>query len=94
MVQVLHISNGNTINNKLQSKDSRVEKLLQIRRSGLSDEALVDEIYLTCFSRYPTPEKRKQLVQFLPPVNSDEERATIEDLFWGLLSTREFLFNH
>ncbi|PQO25716.1 S-layer protein [Blastopirellula marina] len=94
MVQVLHISNGNTINNKLQSKDSRVEKLFQLRRNGLSDEALVDEIYLTCFSRYPTPEKRQQLVQFLPPVNSAEERATIEDLFWGLLSTREFLFNH
>lgn len=94
MVQVLHISNGNTINNKLQSKESRAEKLLQLRRSGLSDEALVDEIYLTCFSRYPTPDRRRQLVQFLPPVNSDEERATIEDLFWGLLSTREFLFNH
>ncbi len=94
MVQVMHISNGNTINDKLQSKESRVEKLLQLRRNGLSDEALVDEIYLTCFSRYPTPEKRRQLVQFLPPVNSDEERATIEDLFWGLLSTREFLFNH
>lgn len=94
MVQVLHISNGNTINDKLQSKDSRVEKLLQLRRNGLSDEALVDEIYLTCFSRYPTPDKRRELVQFLPPVNSDEERATIEDLFWGLLSTREFLFNH
>lgn len=94
MVQVMHISNGNTINQKLQSKDSRVEKLLQLRRSGLSDEAIVDEIYMTCFSRYPTPEKRRQLVQFLPPVNSAEERATIEDLFWGLMSTREFLFNH
>jgi len=94
MVQVMHISNGSTINEKLNSKESRVEKLLQLRRNGLSDDAIVDEIYMTCFSRYPSAEKRRELVQFLPPVNSPEERATIEDLFWGLMSTREFLFNH
>ncbi|MBA2115380.1 DUF1549 domain-containing protein [Bremerella alba] len=94
MVQVLHISNGNTINDKLRSQASRVEKLLQLRRSGLSDEAIIDEIYLICFSRYPYAERRRELVQFLPPINSPEERSTIEDMFWGLMSTREFLFNH
>lgn len=94
MVQVLHISNGNTINEKLESASSRVETLLQLRHNGLSDEALVDEIYLTCFSRFPTPEKREELLKFLTPVGSADERATIEDIFWGLMSTREFLFNH
>ncbi|PQO40530.1 DUF1553 domain-containing protein [Bremerella cremea] len=94
MVQVLHISNGNTINEKLESASSRVETLLQLRHNGLSDEALVDEIYLTCFSRFPTAEKREELLKFLTPVGSADERATIEDIFWGLMSTREFLFNH
>ena len=28
MVQVLHISNGDTLNNKLQSKEGRVQKLM------------------------------------------------------------------
>ncbi len=94
MVQVLHISNGNTINEKLKSKQSQVETLLQLRRNGLSDDAIVDEIYLACFSRYPTPDERKELVQFLPPRDASDERETIEDIFWGLMSTREFLFNH
>ncbi|RCS53995.1 DUF1553 domain-containing protein [Bremerella cremea] len=94
MVQVLHISNGNTINEKLESPESRVETLLQLRHNGQSDEAIVDEIYLSCFSRYPTAEKRKELLQFLTPVGSADERASLEDLFWGLMSTREFLFNH
>lgn len=94
MVQVLHISNGNTINEKLESASSRVETLLQLRHNGLSDEALIDEIYLTCFSRFPTAEKREELLKFLTPVGSADERATIEDIFWGLMSTREFLFNH
>lgn len=94
MVQVLHISNGNTINEKLASSQSRVEPLLQLRHQGLSDEALIDEIYLTCFSRYPSREKREALVQLLPAVGANDERATLEDIFWGLMSSREFLFNH
>lgn len=94
MVQVLHLSNGNTINDKLKSKDSQVETLLQLRHNGLSDQSLVDEIYLACFSRFPVAEKRNELVAFLPPIDSKDERATIEDLFWGLMSSREFLFNH
>ncbi|WP_233216267.1 DUF1549 domain-containing protein [Blastopirellula marina] len=94
MVQVLHISNGNTINEKLESPTSRVETLLQLRHNGLSDEAIVDEIYLNCFSRYPTAEKREELIKFLTPVGAADERSTLEDIFWGLMSTREFLFNH
>jgi len=94
MVQVLHISNGNTINDKLKSKESRVETLLQLRHVGLSDQSLLDEIYLTCLSRFPTPDERKQLVEMLPELGAKDERAVIEDLFWGLMSTREFLFNH
>ncbi|GAA4421620.1 DUF1549 domain-containing protein [Bremerella cremea] len=94
MVQVLHISNGDTINDKLKNPASRAESLWRLRRQGLSDEALIDEIYLSCFSRFPSPEKRRALVAMLPPVDSPDERATIEDLFWGLMSSREFLFNH
>lgn len=94
MVQVLHISNGDTINDKLRSPESRVEMLYQLRQTGASDQAIIDEVYLSCLSRYPSPTERDQLAAILPPVGSDDERATLEDLFWGLMSTREFLFNH
>ena len=94
MVQVLHLSNGNTINQKLQADGSRAETLLQLRRSGMSDEALLDEIYLACLSRFPTESERNKLLDMLPDIGTGDEREVIEDIFWSILSSREFLFNH
>ncbi|MCA9076136.1 MAG: DUF1553 domain-containing protein [Planctomycetaceae bacterium] len=94
MVQVLHLSNGDTINQKLQADSSRAEKLLQLRRSGMSDEALLDEIYLACLSRFPTETERTELLDMLPDTGTGDEREVIEDIFWSILSSREFLFNH
>jgi hypothetical protein len=93
-VQVLHISNGNTLNEKLKAPGNRVEKLMNLRRQGMSGAAMVDELYLISLSRYPTTTERDRLVAMLPPPASGDERAVVEDLLWGLLSSREFLFNH
>ena len=94
MVQVLHISNGNTVNEKLKSPDSRVETLLAMRRAGMSDDALLDRIYAVCLCRFPTAAERTELREQLPEVGTSEERQHIEDLLWAVLSSREFIFNH
>jgi hypothetical protein len=94
MVQVLHISNGATINEKLQAAGNRVEGLLKLRHAGLSDNALLDEIYLTALTRFPTPAEREKLLAQLPEKGSSEERVILEDLVWAILSSREFIFNH
>lgn len=94
MVQVLHISNGNTINEKLQAPGNRVEGLLKLRQAGLSDHALLDEMYLTTLTRFPTPEEREKLLAQLPEKGGAEERVILEDLLWAILSSREFIFNH
>jgi len=94
MVQVLHLSNGATLNEKLHAPGNRLEKLIKLRREGMSSAALVDEIYLACLSRYPTETERQQLLALLPPPGSNTEVEIVEDVFWGLMSTREFLFNH
>jgi hypothetical protein len=94
MVQVLHISNGDTINEKLAAKGNRLDKLLEQRAKGMTDDQLLDEIYLTCLARYPTDEERTQLVSLLPAASQLDERVVLEDVFWGILSSREFLFNH
>src|SRR5207245_1924897 len=85
IVQVLHISNGNTLNEKLKAPGNRLEKLLNLRRGGMSDEAMVDEIYLNCLARYPTDEERGPLLSLLPEPGSEDERQVLEDVFWGLL---------
>jgi hypothetical protein len=94
VVQVMHISNGTTLNEKLGAKGNRVDTLISLRRQGMSDAALIDEAYLLCLARYPTGPEREKLLALLPPPGDKEERPVVEDLFWGLMSSREFLFNH
>tara|TARA_R110002072_G_scaffold179059_1_gene335047 strand:+ start:100500 stop:102935 length:2436 start_codon:yes stop_codon:yes gene_type:complete len=94
MVQVLHVANGDTINGKLKEKENRVSKLLA---AGHSSADLTDEIFLYALSRFPTEEEKSRIVELLsqtPDENTTEKRLVVEDIFWSLLSTREFLFNH
>ena len=94
MVQVLHLSNGVTLNEKLHAPGNRLDKLLRLRREGMSSAAVVDEIYLACLARFPTESERQKLLALLPPQGASNEAEVLEDVFWGLMSSREFLFNH
>ncbi|HWB12258.1 MAG TPA: DUF1549 and DUF1553 domain-containing protein [Pirellulales bacterium] len=90
MVQVLHISNGNSLNDKLQAKGNHLEHLLA---AGAPDDKLIEEAYLSAFSRLPTDEEKSRLVAVLAEPGQDK-RQVLEDLYWSVLSSREFLFNH
>jgi hypothetical protein len=45
-------------------------------------------------SRRPTDAERKTLVDLLAAVPAEEKRAAVEDLWWSLMTSREFLFRH
>ncbi|WP_422928973.1 DUF1549 domain-containing protein [Singulisphaera sp. PoT] len=94
MVQVLHLSNGATLNEKLRAPGNRLARLLKLRQEGMSGSALIDEIYLSCLSRYPTEAEREHLLALLPRPGDKPEGEVVEDFYWGLMSSREFLFNH
>ncbi|TWT55394.1 Bacterial Ig-like domain (group 2) [Thalassoglobus neptunius] len=94
MVQVLHMSNGSTINEKLQMAESQVQKLHAQLQNGMSIDSLIDNVYLRCLSRYPKPQERSAFVAIFQEAPPKEQRAVIEDLFWALLTSREFVFNH
>ena len=91
VVQVLHLSNGDTINEKLARQGNRIDELLELE---LSNDALVRKAYLIALAREPTTKERHQLSELLAQAGDDEKRKALEDLFWGLLSSREFMFNH
>ncbi|MBI1313228.1 DUF1553 domain-containing protein [bacterium] len=94
MVQVLHIANGDTINSKLSAKDNRLTALLA---SEKSDEEVVDEVFRLCLARKPTEKERNETVAVLnaiPDSDAEQKRIVLEDVFWSVMSTREFLFNH
>ena len=62
IVQVLHISNGNTINEKLKVRENRLGKLLDVE---LSDSQLIEHAYLCALARYPSDAEKQRLLKLL-----------------------------
>ena len=91
VVQVLQISNGEVVNQKLAADKSVVAKQLD---GELDMAAIIDQAYLAALSREPTAEEKKQLLAIFAEVPQGERRTAIEDLYWGIMSSREFLFQH
>ncbi|HEY0982736.1 DUF1549 domain-containing protein [Schlesneria sp.] len=91
MTQVLHLLNGKTIQEKLESTEGRVAQILE---SSLSNDKIVETVYLAALSRYPTNLERQELVQAFADAGAQERRAVVEDLFWSVLTSKEFLFQH
>ncbi len=87
--QALHILVGSTYLRKLSQEGGRLDALL---KRGVSDEAVIDELYLATLSRFPSEDERQRLTAL---VQSHLERAeALEDLLWALISSREFAENH
>ncbi len=86
--QALHLLNGDTVNSKIQAGGVLV-KLLADKAEPL---VIIERLYITCLARKPTPE---EIEGFKPLVASGADiNKTLEDLFWALLNSREFIFNH
>jgi hypothetical protein len=91
LVQALHISNGDTIRQKAAAKDGRVAALAS---SSMQTYRIIEELYLSALSRYPTDDEVAQLLAEVDAARDTDRRTIVEDLFWAVLSSREFLFNH
>ncbi len=101
VAQALHLVNGDTVNQKLRAPGGVIDSLFS---GEASDEEVVNELYLSALSRYPTPEEKVKLLKVLAESPLDPfatvaqqrqtRRAALEDLYWAVLTDREFLFNH
>jgi hypothetical protein len=95
MPQLLHLQNGQTVNYKLGR--GWLDKVL--RDKARTDDAVTDELYLATLSR-PAPDELKARVRKELADNfrkGDEFRSRSEvfcDLFWALINSEEFTFNH
>ncbi len=88
--QALHLMNGDLINRKVSQADGRLAKLLKDKSA--SDESLIETLYIATFCRRPTPDEIKTAKALIADAPKREQGA--QDLFWGLLNSKEFLFNH
>jgi hypothetical protein len=66
-----------------------IEKQL---KTSTPPETIIENLYLRSLSRKPKPEELKALLEL---VGSDtKDRKPYQDIFWSLLNSTEFLFNH
>jgi hypothetical protein len=94
VTQALHLNNGQTLNDKLRAKGSRIERWV---KDKTDDEQSIRQLFLMALCREPSPgevQKFKELMTGAAQDKNTSRRQVLEDLFWALLTGREFLFNH
>jgi hypothetical protein len=86
--QALHLLNGETIASKI-AEGKLVESQLA---AGVAPMQIVEELYIRALTRKPTAAEAERLNAEITA--AADKRIAIEDIFWALLNSREFVFNH
>ncbi|MDB5348053.1 MAG: hypothetical protein JWP89_6430 [Schlesneria sp.] len=61
----------------------------------MKDADRIEALYLAALSRKPRPEELDRLTKYVASGGpSKNEKAALADVFWALLNSSEFLFNH
>ena len=87
--QLLHVQNSESFVSKVRGDKSRLAKLIRDKKG---DDAIVEELFLVTLSRLPTPANLAAARASVKDAASREEG--FQDLFWALMNTKEFSFNH
>jgi hypothetical protein len=100
ITQALHVINGDTLNKKLSAPEGTIALFMKL---GLSDGRILEYMYLSAFSRYPSDAERASMLAALEKARlekgteearRDAHRQALEDMVWAMLTSKEFLFNH
>ncbi len=86
--QALHLLNGDTVQRKI-AEGAVVKRMLDAKKAP---SEIVESLYLRCFARKPTEAEMKNLEPLL--AKNETQQKTLEDVFWALLNSKEFMFNH
>jgi hypothetical protein len=87
--QALHLLNGDVTQSRI-SEGNVVKKLLDAATPPL---AILDTLYTRCFARKPSPEEAKPVADALAATPAEAQQI-LEDVFWALLNSKEYMFNH
>lgn len=86
--QALHLLNGDTIQTKI-GQGNVVGRLLE---EGMEPAGIIENLYIRSLCRKPTDAERANLLAMVE--QEEDKKRALEDVFWALLNSREYLFNH
>jgi len=86
--QSLHLLNGDVTTQKIQAGNLVGRRLSEKKTPA----EIIDELYLRCISRKPLPPERTKLEALV--ASEPDKKKALEDVFWSILNSREFMFNH
>ncbi len=87
--QALHLLNGSSVHDKINQG-----KLISawIKEDKLTVEDVIHRLYVRSLTRKPSDQEMTDLLASV--ADSPSEQQGLEDVFWALLNSREFVFNH
>ena len=86
--QALHLINGDATQGKIQ-RGKLVNTWLD---QETSERDVIEKIYVRCLSRKPSQGETDSLMKMV--ASAPNKQVGLEDAFWAILNSREFMFNH
>lgn len=86
--QALHLLNGENTTGKIL-EGQFIDKMLS---SGQTPESIIQAIYIRCYSREPSTEEKAKLIDRVS--QAADKQSELVDIFWAVLNSNEFIFNH
>jgi len=86
--QALHLLNGSTVNTKV----ARAKWLQEMIKAKARPADVVNEIYWRCLSRPANAQEQAKLKEFF--TDPKEYTNSYYDIFWAVMNSKEFFFNH
>jgi hypothetical protein len=90
LTQALHLINGKVITARINDPNGRVARMA--KAPGMTEAALVEDLYLTVLCRLPTATEQALMRKHFAA--APDRVSAAQDVMWALLNARAFLFNH
>ncbi|MEZ0264757.1 MAG: hypothetical protein ACAI43_08520, partial [Phycisphaerae bacterium] len=90
--QLLNLANGQEVHVKIRAPDGRLAMLL--KTNGANDRLLIEDVFLATVCRKPSEKDIGAVTMALNGANPKERDDVFRDLFWALVNSKEFAFNH